>query len=200
MTCRKSLLIALLALFGLMPAYAGAQVTTATLSGVVTDQSSATVPGATVTARNVETDVVRMAVTDTQGRYRLPGLEPGTYEVTVELQGFQKIKRGDVQLSVGQNAGLDLVLSVGKLEDVITVTGETSVIDTTRSAVSAVVDSQQIRELPLNGRDFSQLTLLQPGVLGSPTTPGRSTAAWARRSRSRVRGRTRSVTNSTAPT
>ena len=170
MTRNTSRLIALLALFALLPAHARAQVTTATLSGVVTDQSSATVPGATVSARNVDTDVSRMTTTDPQGRYRLPGLEPGTYEVTVELQGFQKVKRGDVQLSVGQSAGLDLVLSVGKLEDVITVTGETSVIDTTRSAVSAVVDSKQIRELPLNGRDFSQLTLLQPGVLGSPTT------------------------------
>jgi hypothetical protein len=159
-----------LALFALPPHAASAQVTTATLSGVVSDQSGGSVPGATVTIRNVDTGAMRTAVTDPDGRYRASALEPGTYEVTVELQGFQKTRRDAVQLSIGQNAGLDLVLSIGKVEDVVTVTGEASIVDTRGSSVSAVVDARQIRELPLNGRDFSQLTLLQPGVLGSPTT------------------------------
>jgi hypothetical protein len=168
----KAIFIAIVSLLAFLTEApsAGAQVTTATLSGIVSDQSGAAVPGATVTIRNVDTDVTRTLTTDGDGRYRGSALEPGTYDVTVELQGFQKTRREGVQLSVGQSASLDLILSVGKLEDVVTVTGEAAVIDTTRSSVSAVVDSRQIRELPLNGRDFSQLTLLQPGVLGSPTT------------------------------
>ena len=162
------MVLALLA--SMPPAFAAAQVTTGTLSGIVTDQSGGAVPGATVSVRNVDTNVTRALTTDGDGRYRAQALEPGTYEVTVELQGFQKIRRGDIALNVGQSLTLDLTLGVGKIEDVVTVTGESPVIDTTRSSVSAVVDQRQIRELPLNGRDFSQLTLLQPGVIASPTT------------------------------
>jgi len=162
--------IIMLAAVLLLPATGSAQVTTATLSGVVTDQSGATVPGATVTIRSAETDAARTILTDSGGRYRAPGLEPGTYEMSVELQGFQSSRHAGISLSVGQNATLDVKLSVGRMEDVVTVTGEAPVIDTTRSSVSAIVDAQQIRELPLNGRDFTQLTLLQPGVLASPTT------------------------------
>ena len=166
---RKIILMVVVALLWL-PVRGAAQVTTATLAGVVTDDSGAAVPGATVTVRATATDAVRTIVTDGEGRYRFPGLDPGTYEVTVELQGFQRTRRAGVTLNVGQNATIDLKLSVGRMEDVVTVVGEAPLIDTTRSSIAAVVDAQQIRELPLNGRDFTQLTLLQPGVLASPTT------------------------------
>jgi len=166
---RKIVLMVMVALL-MLPVRGTAQVTTATLAGVVTDDSGAAVPGATVTVRATATDAARTIVTDGEGRYRFPGLDPGTYEVTVELQGFQTTRRSGLTLSVGQNAAVDLELSVGRMEDVVTVVGEAPIIDTTRSSIAAVVDAQQIRELPLNGRDFSQLTLLQPGVLASPTT------------------------------
>lgn len=167
----KALFIVIAALAALVSAApSAAQVTTGTLTGIVTDQTGGTLPGATVAVRNTETEVTRTITTDGDGRYSAQALEPGTYEVTVELQGFQKVRRGDIQLSVGQSLSLDITLGVGKMEDVVTVTGEASLIDTTRSSVAAVVDARQIRELPLNGRDFSQLTLLQPGVLASPTT------------------------------
>ena len=166
---RKIVLMVVVALL-MLPVRGTAQVTTATLAGVVTDDSGAAVPGATVTVRATATDAARTIVTDGEGRYRFPGLDPGTYEVTVELQGFQTTRRSGLTLSVGQNAAVDLKLSVGRMEDVVTVVGEAPIIDTTRSSIAAVVDAQQIRELPLNGRDFSQLTLLQPGVLASPTT------------------------------
>jgi hypothetical protein len=170
---RKVLFLALLALLALAPSLANpvaAQVTTATLSGVVTDETQGAIPGATVTVRAIETSAVRVLATDGEGRYRAEGLEPGVYEVSVELAGFQTTRRPDVRLSLGQHLTLNVTIGVGRVEDVVTVTGEAQVIDTNGSSVSAVVDAQQIRELPLNGRDFSQLTLLQPGVLASPTT------------------------------
>ncbi|MEO6213693.1 MAG: TonB-dependent receptor [Vicinamibacterales bacterium] len=162
--------VCVLGIIGLCPSAAAAQVTTATLAGVVTDETGGALPGATITVRSMETDATRVVTTDGDGRYRAAALEPGLYEVTVELQGFQKTRRAGIRLSLGQSLGLDMTLGVGKVEDVITVTGEASVIDTSRSSVSAVVDARQIRELPLNGRDFSQLTLLQPGVISSPST------------------------------
>ncbi|HVL69717.1 MAG TPA: carboxypeptidase regulatory-like domain-containing protein [Vicinamibacterales bacterium] len=147
-----------------------AQGTTATLTGVVTDDTGGALPGATVTIRAIETDTTRVVPTDSSGRYRAPLLEPGEYEIVVELQGFQTTRRTGIKLSIGQNLTVDLKLAVGQLQDVVTVSAEAPVIDTTRSSIAAVVDSQQIRDLPLNGRDFTQLTLLQPGVLASPTT------------------------------
>jgi outer membrane receptor protein involved in Fe transport len=169
---RNARFIALLVLLAsmLLPASpAEAQVTTATLAGNVADETGGALPGATVTIRALETDITRTLTTDGDGRYRAVGLEPGSYELTVELQGFQTVRRPDIRLSVGQNLTLNVTVAVGRVSDVVTVSGETQLIDTT-SSLSAVVDAQQIRELPLNGRDFSQLTLLQPGVLASPTT------------------------------
>ena len=166
---RRVPVAALLALLTL-PAPALAQVTTATLSGTVTDDTGGALPAATISIRAIETGAVRSVTTDAEGRYRAPGLEPGPYEIAIELQGFQAMRRADLRLSIGQHLTLDAKLSVGRLEDVLTVTGDAPIIDTSRSSVAAVVDAQQIRELPLNGRDFSQLTLLQPGVLASPST------------------------------
>jgi hypothetical protein len=159
-----------LLLFALGIATAAAQVTTAALSGIVADETGGALPGVVVTIRAVETGAVRVVTTDGQGRYRAAALEPGTYEVAAELQGFQTTRRADIRLSVGQSLVVNLTLRVGRLEDVVTVSAEAPLIDATRSAVAGVVEAHQIRELPLNGRDFSQLTLLQPGVLASPTT------------------------------
>ena len=163
-------LLAVLASISFAPSAGAGQVTTATLVGVVTDQTGGALPGATVNVRSIETDITRTLTTDADGRYRAAGLEPGQYEVTVELTGFQSTRRPDIRLSVGQNLTLNVTIGVGTIQDVVTVSGESPIIDTTSSSISAVVDAQQIRELPLNGRDFSQLTLLQPGVLASPTT------------------------------
>ena len=170
---RKALLMAvpaLLTAIALVPSAVGAQVTTAALAGIVTDETGGAVPGATVTIRALETDLVRTLTTGSDGRYRAAGLEPGTYELSVELQGFQTTRRPDIRLSIGQSLTLNVTIGVGRLENVVTVSGDAPMIDTSTSSVSAVIDAQQIRELPLNGRDFSQLTLLQPGVLASPTT------------------------------
>jgi len=167
---RQIFLAVLLVLAAFVPDTAAAQGTTATLSGIVTDQSGGALPGATVTIRSLDTEAIRTLTTDADGRYRAAALEPGNYEVTVELERFQTVRRSGIRMTIGQTLTLDLRLAVGRLEDVVNVTAEAPVIDTTRSSVSALVSAEQIRELPLNGRDFTQLTLLQPGVLASPTT------------------------------
>ena len=159
-------LVALASLGGV----AAAQGTTGSISGFVTDATHAAVPGATVTVRHVETDQKRVVVTDAGGRYRAQALAPGKYEVTVELQGFRTAQHSDLSLSVGQDAVVNVQLELGALSERVVVTGEAALVSTHQSSVAALVDEKQIRELPLNGRDFSQLTLLQPGVTSSPST------------------------------
>jgi hypothetical protein len=151
-------------------ALASAQGTTGSISGVVSDDTGGALPGATVTVRHVETDQKRALVTDGSGRYRAQQLAPGRYEVTVELQGFRAARVTDLTLTVGQDAGVNMQLKVGGLDEQVTVTGEAALVNMRQSSVAALVDEKQIRELPLNGRDFSQLTLLQPGVTASPST------------------------------
>ncbi len=152
------------------PAAAVAQGTTAALSGFVTDESKAALPGATVTVKAVETGQDRTVTTDEQGRYRADGLAPGRYSVTVELSGFRTALFEGVALTVGESAVLNAQLQIGGVSQRIVVTGEATQVATRQSSVAALVDQHQIRELPLNGRDFSQLTLLQLGVTASPTT------------------------------
>ena len=164
--CRTLALVALLAPASLVTA----QGTTGSISGFVTDDTAAALPGATVTVRHVETDQKRVVVTDGSGRYRALQLAPGQYEVTVELSGFRSARAPAFALTVGQDALVNLVLKVGGVTEQVLVTGESPLVNMRQSSVASLVDEKQIRELPLNGRDFSQLTLLQPGVTASPST------------------------------
>src|SRR5688572_23674440 len=147
-----------------------AQGTGATLSGTVVDSTKGALPGAIVTIRHVETGTRRVLTSDEQGRFHAPALEPGAYEVTVELSGFQTSVRDGLALSLGQHAVVNISMQVGQIGEKILVTGATPLVETTRSGLSALVEERQIRDLPLNGRDFSQLTLLQPGIVASTTT------------------------------
>ena len=147
-----------------------AQGTTGSISGFVTDETGAALPGATVTIRDADTDQKRVLVADGAGRYRAQQLAPGDYEVTVELQGFRTARLADVPLTIGQDAVVNVRLKVGGIDEQVIVTAEASMVNTRQSSVAALVDEKQIRELPLNGRDFSQLTLLQAGVTASPST------------------------------
>ena len=149
---------------------AAAQVTTGAILGVVTDNTKAAVPGATVTVHNTETGQDRVVVTDGSGRYRAEALDPGAYDVTVELTGFRPAQTKGVALAIGQNAVVDVQLELGGITEKVTVSAEPATVATRESSVAGLVDQAQIRELPLNGRDFSQLTLLQLGVTSSPTT------------------------------
>jgi hypothetical protein len=156
--------LCVLSLLAACPADAAAQRTAAAASGTVQDSTGGSLPGATVTARHVETGTVRTTVTNAAGRYALPQLAIGTYEFSVELQGFQTLVRRGIELAVGQDADLNFTLSVGDIAESVIVTQQTRVVETAPTAVSSVIDSYQIREMPLNGRDFVQLATLQAGV------------------------------------
>jgi hypothetical protein len=140
-----------------------AQITSATVSGTVKDQTQAVLPGVDVVVKNVDTGLTRSVVTDANGYFTIPGLPPGTYETRASLQGFgTAVER--VTLAVAQEAGLSLTLRVTGTEESITVVGTAALVDTRSSAMSAVVTEKTISELPLNGRNYIDLALLQPGV------------------------------------
>src|SRR5688572_32708278 len=159
---------------GSMPA--NAQQTTGNISGRGLDPQGAAMPGVTVTARSPQTGFNRAAVTDAEGIYRLSALPIGTYDLTIELQGFSTIERKAVVVNVGQTVELDFDLTVAKLSESVTVTGETPLVETSSSSVGGVVDVQNIESLPLNGRQFANLALTIPGVgLGFHSDPTKST-------------------------
>src|SRR5215469_12754387 len=142
-----------------------AQVTTGTISGVVQDATGAAIVGAAVTIRNLDTGAVRTVMTDTGGRYNAPDLPLGNYEVEARQTGFQTEARLGINLTVGREAVVDLSLKVGQISERVLVTGEAPLVETTTSAMSSLVDERTIRDLPLNGRSYDQLALLQPGVV-----------------------------------
>ena len=141
-----------------------AQTTTATISGVVTDETGAVVPRAQAVVMNTDTGVQRSTTTDDKGSFLVAELPPGPYQVTVSQTGFETLVRKGITLVVGQQANLSLAMKVGAVTEQVTVTGEAPVVNTSNSSVSGVVEQTRIEELPLNGRDFSQLPLVQPGV------------------------------------
>ena len=161
---RMYLVLVLVALFfGSQVSFA--QVTTASISGTVSDEVGAVIPGVTVTARNVETGISRVVLTDDEGRYSALALSLGQFQVQAELAGFQTAIRSGITLSLGRHAVVDLTLRVGEITEQVEVTGEAPLVETTSSSISGLVDAQQIRDLPLNGRDFLQLVTLTPGAL-----------------------------------
>jgi hypothetical protein len=138
----------------------------ASISGRVTDPSGAIVSGSDVTARQVATNISKDTTTDSDGRFRFPYLQVGEYEVTVRRQGFANAVRS-VTLTVGAAFDLPVTLTVGASQSNVTVVGETPVLETVRTQVAGTVISEEVRTLPLNGRNYLDLALLVPGV--SPT-------------------------------
>src|SRR5262252_9298826 len=142
-----------------------AQVTTATIAGVVQDSSGAVIPGVSVTVKNLDTATARTVMTDEGGRYTVPELTLGNYEVEAQLPGFQTEVRSGITLTVGRAAVVNFALKVGQLSDKVTITEEAPLVESTTSAMSSLVDARTIRDLPLNGRSWDNLALLQPGVV-----------------------------------
>jgi hypothetical protein len=147
-----------------VPNYLSAQTSTATILGTVTDSSGAVVPGVAVTVTNTGTGIAQVVTSDTQGRYTVPSLPIGTYSVQAAMTGFKKVIHSGIVLTVGSQTVVDLSLAVGQVEQVVEVQGNVVQVDTTSSTVSNLVGTKQMLELPLNGRDFSQLLTLAPGV------------------------------------
>ena len=145
-----------------------AQVEGATLSGVITDPSSAVIGNATVSIRNVATDVSRVVKTNGDGFYSAPNLLPGSYQVKVTAPGFKSVLQEGIELTVGAQQTLNLVAQVGNNTQTVVVTDAPPSVQTASSTVSATVNEKTVRDLPLNGRDWTSLATLQPGVTSIP--------------------------------
>jgi len=164
----RALVLSLIALAAVVEAPAQ----NAAISGTVADSTGAAMSGAAVQVRNVGTGVTQTTTTDEQGRYRVPDLVIGDYAVQASKAGFQTVVRQGVTLTVGSQPVVDFTLPVGTAQQTVTVQGDVSVVETQSTAVGALVEGAQMRDLPLNGRNFTQLLTLAPGVtqipLGAP--------------------------------
>ncbi len=155
-----------MALVALAPLTALAQsdANTGQLFGTVVDPDGQVMPGTTVEARNAETGFSRSAVSDATGLYRMAQLPPGDYEVKASLTGFKTAINKDVRIGLGASARIDFTLAISAIEEEIVVTAEAPVVETTNPNASSSVSDEQIANLPLNGRDFSDFALLTPGA------------------------------------
>lgn len=133
--------------------------------GNVTDTSGAVIPGAVVTVTNTQTNVSRSTKSSAQGSYTVPYLTPGLYQVTVESKGFTKFTAKDIRLAVDQSVRVDAQLKLGAVTQTLTVSGQTVAINTENSTVGQVITGKQTEDLPLNGRNFTDLLLLGPGAV-----------------------------------
>jgi len=140
-----------------------AQVSGATISGLVTDPTGASVANATVTVTSTDTGISASSASNSDGAYTLPNLRPASYEVVATAVGFNKVT-AKVTVSVGEKLQLNLSLTVGNVSQSVQVTTEAPQVDLTSSTVSGTVEDTVLRELPLNGRDWTSLATLEPGV------------------------------------
>src|SRR6266700_2847382 len=143
---------------------AHAQVTGATLSGTITDASGGVIAGADVSVRNTATGISKDTTTDSAGLYSVPNLIPGPYEVKVTAKGFTTAVQSNLTLAVGQQQSLNIPMKVGETSTTVQVTEAAPQIDLTSSTLTGQVESQTVLDLPLNGRDWTSLATLHPGV------------------------------------
>src|ERR1700722_1901610 len=163
---KRNVLIAFFALL-VAPLFSHAQ-GLGSILGRVTDPEGAGVAAAQVTATQEGTGFSRVASTDADGFYVLPSLQPATYSLAVEAKGFNTAKEHGVTLLADQSLTVNLSLKLGSITEVVTVTTNTVQVDTSTSSLKQVIEQQRISELPLNGRNAAQLTLLVAGAVNSP--------------------------------
>jgi hypothetical protein len=161
MTKRLSLAATFLLLLA-VPAMA--QRSTATLRGVVTDPQNAVVSGAKVTIKNETTGLTRTGTSNASGIYTFADLPVGSYTLDVEFTGFKNEQRTGIVLNVADNRSLDVQLTTGQMSETVTVETPAVSVTTTGGEVAGLITGEQVRELPLNGRNFLQLATLMPGV------------------------------------
>src|SRR5258707_2966506 len=168
----KSLAAASLCLFVcLLPSRARAQATGA-ITGMATDSSGGVLPGVTIDVTSRDTSQVRSAVTGADGFYTIPLVNPGLYQVKATLAGFRTTIRENVTVAVHETVRADVSLQVGQVEEQVTVLGQSPLVETTNATLVVVIDRQKVVDLPLNGRNFTQLGTLIPGVVAPPSGLG----------------------------
>src|SRR5881296_2449327 len=153
-------LTAIVVLIALPTSVAFAQTATATIVGVVKDTSGALIPGVSITVKHTETGQTRTAISSDSGSYNVPLLPVGAYEISTTMPGFKQQVRTGINLVIGQQAVIDLTLEVGAAAEQITVSEEAPLVNTTLSSTSGLITEQQVKDLPLNGRSFDQLLIL----------------------------------------
>jgi outer membrane receptor protein involved in Fe transport len=165
--CRSSMLLRVIMLgFSIltMGKVAIAQLPTATILGTVKDSTGAVIPGAAISAKNLETDLTRTGISAEDGSYQFSALPVGSYEMRVELPGFRTEVRSGLTLTVSQEAVVNFTMRAGAVDQTLVVTEDAPLVNTTSGTLGGLVDEQKVAELPLNGRNFIDLTLLQPGI------------------------------------
>src|SRR5438105_4195191 len=160
--------ILLLSLLIVLISTAGWSQTTATIVGTVTDSSGAVVPNVSITVTSQDTGLTRKAISNQAGYYAAPLLPVGQYSIAAEATGFKKKTITGIVVQVNEEPRVDIVLDVGAITESVTVSGEATQLQTESAAVGQVVDNHYTTEIPLNGRDFSQLLLLSPGTTTRP--------------------------------
>ena len=153
------------------------QTTFGRITGTVEDTSNAAVPKAPVTLTNLGTQEKRSAVTDSVGNYEFVNLVPGQYQLDVEMPGFVHVTRGPVVVEVQQTTTINLVLQLGAVSQTIEVTGQTPLLQSETSSLGQVIETRQVNELPLNGRNAMNLTALSPSVVPQGQSQGTVTGA-----------------------
>jgi hypothetical protein len=144
------------------------QTTTGRILGTVSDQSGASLPGATVIVLDIQRGTTRALSTDEAGNYLAPDLIPGTYKVRTEAKGFRSVERVNLELEVAKDLRIDFVLQPGQVSETIVVNEEIPLLDTTSATLGGTLSNQQINDLPLNGRNYENLLQLRPGVTRYP--------------------------------
>ena len=148
---------------------ATAQTVNGTFHGTVSDSSGAILPGATVEVKNASTDLVRQTTTTGDGFYTITQLPPGHYSLNASKSGFTTARQADVELLVNQDAEVNFTLQVGAVSQTVDVTAAPPALQTTNATISQVIGSKEVVDLPLNGRQFTQLVLLTPGAAPKET-------------------------------
>src|SRR5664279_5933738 len=187
MNCKRFVLLVLMLL--LAATCVSAQTFRGTVLGTVTDTSGAVVSGASVKVRNVDTGLERTTQTSSDGSYSAPELPFGKYTVSVSQSGFQTSVISSVAVNVASERRVDVVLKPGEVAERVEVTGEVPQVDTTSAELGGILTSQTIENIPVNGRDYTKLIYLNPGVAGSPDQISDSPGSFGEFSMNGSRGR-----------
>jgi len=161
--------LALATLLTAFPIPLRAQTDTGSIVGIVQDKSNARVAKADVDVTNTATNVKRSFVTNNDGEYEALQLIPGVYDVTVSQSGFSTQVRQNIAVNVQSRVQVDFVMTVSSIQQRVVVNEETVLLETQSAEVAALLSTQTINELPLNGRDYDQLALLEPGIYRDPS-------------------------------
>src|SRR5437870_5454836 len=161
---RRSFFLGFFAIWLVFAPSALAQKTSGTMDGTVADDSGAVVAGAWVTVTSVQTGATRTSQSSSEGSFNFPELNPGGYNISVTKEGFKRVQANNIELHVSDILNVPLQLPVGTLVETVEVQATAVQVETQTGAVGNVVNGEQVRELPLNGRNFVALTTMMPGA------------------------------------